>query len=284
MNWTNLILLLAGLVVGAIITAIAWVKSDAAKERELAFLKLKQEGDQIDFLNTLRREISNILIWSNPDHYRQLYVDLIAEAQNIKNYSAAEVELAHKRLCEKYKTFSDFDIIGLKEFVIYSGNVLRSENELAAGYRDIATFLIQRGALDSRWLSADPPSDSELKFLDRQVSIIKATKLKIKLDLANDFYSHKRIFNADSPSKNPSFENDLFTVWNLPHDFEIRTGFFFKRTNEYAIAAKHVFGDGKIHETAYKSNHKFEELEVLDYNPQVVSDYSVSGILSDDKG
>lgn len=285
MNWTTPILLLAGFVVGAIIGAIiiskAWVRSDAAKDRELAYVKLQQVGDQINFLHTLRREISNILIWSDPDRYRQLYVDLIAESQNIKKFSAAEVELAHNRLCEKYKVFRDFDVIGIKEFVIYTENVF--DNELAAGYRDIATFLIQKGALDSQWLSADPPSGSELKFLDRQVSIIKATRLKIKLDLAKNIYRDKRVFNADLPSTNPSFENGLFTVWNLPHPFEIRTGFFFKKTNEYAIAATYVFGDGKILETEYKSNQKFEELEVLDYNRQVVSDYSVFEILSDGK-
>ena len=83
-----------------------------------------QAIDRASFLQTLRRELANILIWRNPQRYLQLYRHLNSEVSSLKSWRPEEVRKRLADLSSKYPLYEDFDTIGTREYVLYAGTQL----------------------------------------------------------------------------------------------------------------------------------------------------------------
>ena len=108
-----------------------------AAVRELRQVENTQAIDRAHFLQTLRRELANILVWRNPKRYLQLYREIHAEVSSLKSWRAEEARTRLSKLCEKYPWYFDFDAIHTREYVLYSDGVSHmTDDELEATYRD----------------------------------------------------------------------------------------------------------------------------------------------------
>ena len=96
-----------------------------------------QAIDRANYLFTLRRELANILIWRDSQRYVKLYQELSLEFVSLKSWRMEEINKRLSELTKQYEFYNDFDIIGSKEYVLYSDNWHNYE-ELESRYRDIA--------------------------------------------------------------------------------------------------------------------------------------------------
>lgn len=82
-----------------------------------------QATDQANFLQTLRRELANILIWRDPQRYLRLYRKHHSEVASLGSLRPEEVRWQLAELCKEYPNFSDFDAISTREYVRYPDGV-----------------------------------------------------------------------------------------------------------------------------------------------------------------
>jgi hypothetical protein len=81
-----------------------------------------QAIDRANYLFTLRRELANILIWRDSQRYVKLYQELCSEFKSFKSWRLEEINKRLSELSKEYEFYNDFDIIGSKEYVLYSDN------------------------------------------------------------------------------------------------------------------------------------------------------------------
>jgi hypothetical protein len=149
-----------------------------------------QAIDRANYLFTLRRELANILIWRDSQRYVKLYQELCSEFNSFKSWRLEEVNKRLSELSKKYEFYNDFDIIGSKEYVLYSDNWYNYE-ELEAAYRDIATFVALSLVGNSSWIDAKYQINFDFtdefvpdghEHLSEYIKQIEDTKLIRKID------------------------------------------------------------------------------------------------------
>ena len=253
---------LAALVGGFVLGSKSGVK---AAGPVLSELSNTQAIDRANFLQTLRRELANILIWRDPQRYLQLYRQLHADIASLGSWRPEEVGRQLTDLCKKYPNYSDFDVISSREYVLYADSVSwNSDAELEGQYRDIVTFMALSAIVDPSWREAESRgfvhslSGDELSHLSKYVQRIEDTKLRLRIDRAVEAYYARRDEQATA------LDNEFYSVRPLHHFAEIRYGIHFKRTNEFAIYSFFIFDDGRASYSYYRSDPSFEEEQRLD--------------------
>lgn len=224
-----------------------------------------QAIDRANYLQSLRRELANFLIWRRPQEYLQLYKQLLAEAASFGSWRPEEVARRLGELCKKYPNYSDFDAIATREYILYRDGVSWNvDAELESRYRDIVTFVALSAIGDPNWKEAASRgfvhalSNKELAHLTEYVQKIEDTKLQLRIGRAVDAYYARR------NEQTGILDNDFYSVRPLHHFAESRYGIHLKRTNEFAIYSYFMFDDGRTSYSYYRSNSTFEQEEHLD--------------------
>lgn len=252
---------IVALIVGFV---FGWKSGAKAVVPLLSQVSNTQAIDRANFLQTLRRELANILVWRSPQRYLQLYSELHVEVKSLRSWRPEEVRKRLAELCKKYPNYSDFDAIATREYVLYADGVsMLDDAEIEARYRDLVMFGALSALADETWKDAagkmfvHTTSNEELTHLAEYVHRIEDTKLKLRIEQAMDHNAWARRDDARN------LDNDFYAIIDLPHIAENRYGVHLKRTNEFGIYSFFVFDDGRISYSFYRSDPTFQQKRLL---------------------
>jgi hypothetical protein len=262
---------IVALVVGFFLGVKLITKGSLPKLKEI---DKAQAIDRANYLFTLRRELANILIWRDSKRYVKLYQELCIEFNSFKSWRLEEVNKRLSEFSKEYEFYNDFDIIGSKEYVLYSDN-WNSYDQLEARYRDIATFVALSLTTNSSWIDAryqiDFPFTNEyvpdkLEHLLEYVEQIEDTKLIMRIGQAMDAYYTMR------DKETGMLDNEFFAVKMLYRSRPDNLyGIHIKRTNEFAIFS--IFEhEGRTSESRYRSDSTFEKEIYLHSNGSLLDE------------
>lgn len=244
------------------------VKAIEAAEANLA----KQRATAVAlYLHTLRRELANLLMWRDPERYRDIYGDLYQQVASLRSQPVETVRFRLTQLGEHYRLLEDFDIFGTREYVLYSdGACLSSMTEIEERYRDIVLFMEMSVVAEPAWheVSSLATDDREAAHLSRYHRQVLDTQLQLRLDHAMAHYYAGRADDFQEP-----FENDYCTVQSLPHVAENRYGIWLKETGEYGVYSFFVFDYGDVHKSYRRSDAGFRAEHPLDSLQMVVDEF-----------
>jgi hypothetical protein len=235
---------------------------------------ISMASDQALVLATFRRELANYLVRLDPDRFLRFY----QKAQQVEN----AIEKADKEekgaqltiITKRYSIYTDFDLVGTREHVLYADALSRySVEDIEEHYLNLVKFQALQHALDPNWHAAT--SDKDLEHLREYVRKIKDTKFRQRLMAAvKEFDGYRRGAKHSIPlndSRVPpslAYETDVLAVYDVPDFAEIKYGFHFKDTNEFGLYAL-FYGDNidETHESFYRSDRQFEAERHLDDLP-----------------
>jgi hypothetical protein len=237
-------------------------------------MQKSQAIDRANYLFTLRRELANILIWRDSQRYAKLYQELCSEFKSFKSWRLEEINKRLSELSKKYEFYNDFDIIGSKEYVLYSDNWHNYE-ELESRYRDIATFVALSLTANKSWMNAQYQIDFEFikefepdehNHLLEYVEQIEDTKLIIRIEQAMDAYY--TMFRESG-----FLDNDFLTVRPISSlTPDNRYSIHIKRTNEFAIYSVFHYDEGGTRKEYYRSDSTFEKEIYLHSNGSLLDE------------
>ena len=92
---------------------------------EVRQVEKTQAIDRANYIQTLRREVANILVWRDPRRYLRLYEQLHAEVLSLASWRPEEISKQLTELWARYPYYSDFDVLHTREYVLYSYALLR---------------------------------------------------------------------------------------------------------------------------------------------------------------
>lgn len=221
--------------------------------------------DRANFLETLRRELANILIWRNPQRYLELYKELHAEVTSFKSWKPEAIRQQLAELSAKYPNYVDFDAVGTREYVLYADGISTMDNmEIETRYRDIVRFEALSTIGDKNWKEASgfvhTTDEKEIEHLTKYAQQVSDTQLHLRLDRALD------------ETKMEEVDNDFYSVRSLPHFAENRLGIHLKKTNEFGIYSYFTHDDGRTSDNHYRSDPTFQEEQHLDVLHAVVNE------------
>lgn len=232
-------------------------------------VRTAQAHDRNNLLNTYRREIANVLVWSDPDRYLEFYRTLHAEISTYNEWKIDALQAKHDELAKRFPQYEDFDAFGTRLHVLYADTWGGWSDDLAARFADITRF--QALACATYWKDTatwfgGPTSDSDIDHLSsRYIEMIKDTKFALRLERAVDDY---RVWcegkggyplHWDSPIEERTFDNYSFMVRPIESFGENRYGVHFKDTNEYGIYGSYVFEDKpRVMHSYYRSDAAFQ--------------------------
>lgn len=256
MAWSNLMWGIVGLIAGALISFKAMRKDCTEHTKESERLVSYHRSS---YLKILQRELANMLIREDPKRFLNLYKKINAESSGIKTAEDAVLKAKQLLLTEKYPQYSDFDLICVRDYVLYADALSpHSLDEIEQRYSDILIFQALQSRLNDGWPSFSTTSDKELEHLEKYAQQIMDTKLKGRLKKAiSDFYKLRK-------SDEGAFETNDFSVRPVDHFAEVQYGVHLKAENEFGLYGFFVFDDGKTHENYYRSNKGFQKEERLD--------------------
>ncbi len=215
-------------------------------------------------LSTLRRELANFMVHLDPDRFLRLYREARAADIAISDADKRTQTAQRAAICEKFPYYSEFDLVGTREHVLYADALsMYPLEDIEAHYLNMVKFHALQCALDEDWeVCGSATSDSDLEHLESYVQSIKDTKFMQRLRSAvAEFYSRR---SDDHSGERTSYETDFLAVYPVSHVAEIRWGFHFKDTNEYGLYGSFHHDDGRIFESFFRSDKDFEAEEVLD--------------------
>ena len=263
---------LISLVVGFLLGIKLTVKTALPEIKEMEKTRAIDRGN---YLFTLRRELANILIWRDPQRYVKLYQELCSEFKSFKSWRLEEINKSLSELSKKYEFYNDFDIIGTKEYVLYSDHWHNYE-ELEARYRDITTFVALSLIASKSWIDAQYQIDfpftdeyvpDKLEHLLEYVDRIEDTKLIMRIDQAMDAYYSMR------DNESGMLDNDFFTVkMHYRSSPDLCYALHIKRTNEFAIFSRFIHDDGHTTDNYFRSDSTFEKEQLLHSNGSVLDE------------
>ncbi len=260
--WWMALAALGGLIVGA--------KSHALSVRDSLRVHLRnQAGDRAFLLRILRRELANWLVRRNPFRFLKTYhkahdaaVELLAKDARVQR---AQLLV----LCERHPMYTDFDFIGVREYVLYADALGISDYEtVEQHFLDLLTFQTLQQALDENWRYWAAESADDLDHLEKYVRRVKDTRFKARLQRAAELHDAYQagcfpVGESFGPDNDPLFETEQFSVHRLSHFCETRRGFHFKDTDERGIQG--IFhGDERSYHHYLRSGPDFINEQFLD--------------------
>jgi hypothetical protein len=223
-------------------------------------------GDRNFALSVLRRELANWMFRRDPDRYRRAYKEAHEASAAIGAANRAEQRRQLAKLAEQYPFYTDFDLVGTRDYVLYADALGRNSYEdIERHYTDIIRFQALQAALDENWPRTSATSDKELAHLDGYVRQFRDTLFKGRLEAAvREFYAYRHA-KGDGLC---NYETAVLAVRHVAHFAETRYGVHFKDTDEFGLYGV-FFADGrdKPFTGFYRSNAGFAEETMLDDMP-----------------
>jgi hypothetical protein len=233
-------------------------------------VRTAQAHDRNNLLDTWRREIANLLVWRDPDHYIDLYRSLHHEVSAYRKWEKAALQAKFDEISKRYPHYEDFDPIGTRLHVLYA-DARPSDKELEDRFADITRFQAILCATNSSWGMFAATSDDDLHHLMEYALRIKDTKFQLRLERAiSDYYAANATKDV---TEHADLEYGNTTVQRVPHFAENRYGVHFKDTNEFGLYGFFVSDDGRIFHSYYRSDDTFEEVRLLDILHGVADEY-----------
>lgn len=261
---------IAGLIIGALIGLLGLAKflqpDLIARDKQW---KLTNAADLTSYLDVLRRELANWMLRHDPDRYLRLYKRVKEEVAEIRAANAAVQKARLVLLSEKYPSYAEFDVIGVRDYVLYDDTLSMFRfDEIETAYKDIINFQALKFAVDEAWRWKTPPTnDSELEHLENYSKRLKDTRFKNRLqDAISRYYIYRSGREAAKDDKSIyEYETDMFNVRHVSHFAENRYGVHFKDTDEYGIFGFFYLDDASKPplEGFYRSNEKFDKEVML---------------------
>jgi hypothetical protein len=236
-------------------------------------VRTAQAHDRNNLLNTYRREIANMLVWSDPDRYLEFYRTLHVEVSTYGGWKLDALQAKHDELAKQFPQYEDFDGFGTRLHVLYADTWGGWSDDLAARFADITRFQALACATywkDSAAWFGGPTSDSDIDHLSsRYIERIKDTKLRLRIERAIDDYhvwceGKGGTPHWDSPIEEQTFAYRNIAVRPIESFGDSRYGIHFKDTNEYGIYGFFMFDDGRTHHSYYRSDAAFQNERRLD--------------------
>lgn len=217
------------------------------------------------YLEILQRELANVIARDNPDKMTALYRKARAQEREMLTADKARVQAELTALTHKYPVYEDFDKIGTKHYVPYSGEPLwGEEGELSDAYLDISKFLIVTRIQEGRSHRAIFPDDDDKNF-QRCMQELKDRTFKAALNDAVDKYYLARRVAEQSGSQIHDYEDQQIGVFHLPSYADNRYGIHLKKTDECGVYSFFVHDDGKVSSQFSRSDASFAKESAL-YN------------------
>jgi hypothetical protein len=199
-------------------------------------LAVASAHDRMAFLNTLRREIANYLMWDDPDRFQQLSKVVQVEVSAYAEMTAKGRADRLKALTSKYPQYSDFDVIGTRVYVLYPDGVSWLGIEgLEGAYRDITNFQALLIASDAHWKYFMVADEGE--HLAGYVREVHDTKLQLDIERAVGEYYRAGTQRGDV------FDTPEYRVQGVEHFAENRLGVHVKETNEFGLYGFFIFDE-----------------------------------------
>jgi hypothetical protein len=134
----DLIWLFIGLIAGFFIGGKVGIGSTSAQIKELARLVSYHRSGQ---LKILQRELANILIRRDAPRFLAIYEKAYKESEAFKTAEQSILKAQLLLLTEKYQQYEDFDLIGTRDYILYSDTAATySPDELEQRYHDILNY------------------------------------------------------------------------------------------------------------------------------------------------
>lgn len=218
--------------------------------------------DRAAFLTTVRRELGNLLIWEDPMRFKDLYARLHAETSSYKFWKPGALQDAYDQIAKRYPNFGDFDVLGVRTYVLYpTARALLSDEDLASHYADLTRFVALLAATEADWRQYSPTSEDEVRHLDKYARSVLDTKFKLRLQRAiQDLY----VWLSADDTGDRAFDRQLYSVQRVNHFAENRYGVHLKDTNEHGLYSFFVSDEGKIYHSYYRSDPTFQSEKWLD--------------------
>lgn len=232
-------------------------------------LGLNMASDRELMFNTFRRELANYLVRRDPDRFLHLYHKARGAETEIENGEKAVREAQFTILSNKYQFYTDFDLIGIRDHVLYAdalGNY--ATEDIEEHYLNLVKFQALQIALNPDWkYRAAATSDKSLEHLREYVRKIKDTRFRQRLVAAVDeFYTHRSSNRSTDPDQwSPAYETKMVAVYYVPHIAENRFGFHFKDTDEFGLYGSFSNDGDKFYQSFYRSDRLFKSENYLDY-------------------
>jgi hypothetical protein len=209
------------------------------------------------YLEVLRRELANVIARDNPDKMIALYRKAKAQDREMLKADKPRVQAELTALTHKYPVYEDFDKVGTKHYVPYSGKPLwGEEGELSDVYLDISKFLIVTRIQVGHSQRTLFPDDDDKSF-QRCMQELKDRSFKTALEHAIDSYYLACRVAEQSGAQIHDYEDQKIGVFRLPSHADVRYGVHLKRTDEYGVYSFFVHDDGKVSSQYTRSNASF---------------------------
>jgi len=242
-----------GFILGAVM--FAKVVKEAAEE-----MARQKASDQDLLMRTFRRELANWLFRADPDRYRALYARARATETEILAADPVTRRALLKRIATDMPYIEDFDVVGSREYVLYSDALSTySPEEIEEKYLDIVRWQSIQIADDPAWkFRPKPTSEQDLEYLPQYALRLKDTRFLRRLEDTMRLYWFSR--NGEAFRE---IDNAHFSVRYVSHFAENRYGIHLKDTDEYGLFS--TFDDGDRHfESYYRSSADFSDEKSLD--------------------
>jgi hypothetical protein len=241
-------------------------KAQPTYDHEKVQLARNLNEAEVRCLEGLRREIANLIVLVDPDLMTRCYEkSWNFEREIAENVIRAQAEEA--ALVAKFTMFSEFDLLGTRHFITYSEarNVL-SDEDLTDRYHEISRMLVFMRRRDE-FKSKYPVHDAkEHKILCERMQAVKDRSFRERIEnTMARFYSYRAGLEKGDPSSLAvtNFENADVEIFHLPSVPDNEYGIVFKKTGQFGVYGFHVFDDGKISYSYYRSDALFKERHVL---------------------
>ena len=220
-------------------------------------------------LAAFRRELANYMVRFDPDRFLRLYRKARADEALIDAGDRDERQAQVTILTKRYPFYSDFDIVGTRDHVLYADALgMLPLEDIEDHYLNLVKFHALQRALDPDWhFRGSATSDKDLEHLQDYVRKIRDTRFRQRLVAAiGEFFANRQRDRMSDPEGASAYETDVIAVYYVPHIAENRYGFHFKDTNEFGLYGS-FYDDSrdKTYQSFYRSDRKFAAEIYLDY-------------------
>lgn len=245
---------------------------------------------QDHFISVLRRELAIYLIKKDDEQFKKTFYKLI-EYENEMERQVDRVLVEYKAIISKYPNFQDFDVIGVRHFVMYDSdgnNSIYIDIDTALdAYSDFSKLLILNRLIEGHCLGSpltNSPyklkddfkiyNDIEVKIFQKNIKEFIDSKFRNRLTEAMNRYENKYYNTEDEdlsklitfdPEKERSYKDRNYEIHELKKEgyFCCPFGVHLKDTDEYGLVEKWHNPDGKIDRRYFRCDSKFANRNLL---------------------